>query len=92
MFGMFGKKPEGEPGEPSAHWDAKRRVLTLVDSKGKRTEKKNPSAMFVGTHEVARMEIGKNKVSFTLHPKVKHEKPRLVSFDFSGNLSGSRVL
>ncbi|MFD1510460.1 hypothetical protein [Lacimonas salitolerans] len=92
MFGLFGKKSEGAPVEPKAHWDAKRRVLTLVDSKGKLTEKKNPSAMFAGTHEVARMEMGKDKVSFTLHPKVKHEMPRLVSFDLCGNLTGSRVL
>lgn len=92
MFGFFGKKSEGEPVEPSAHWDAKRRVLTLVDSTGKTTEKKNPSAMFAGTHEMVRMEMGKDKVSFTLHPTTKHDKPRLVSFDLRGNLVGSRLL
>lgn len=92
MLGLFGKKSQGEPREPQAYWDAKRRVLTLVDSQGKLTEKKNPSAMFAGTHEVARMEMSKDKVSFTLHPKVKHEKSRLVSFDLRGNLTASRVL
>lgn len=90
MFGLFGKKSGGEPA-PGAHWDPKRRVLTLVNSKGKKTEKKNLSEMFAGTHEVVRMEMG-DKVSSTLHPKAKHDKPRLVSFDLRGNLVASRLL
>jgi len=92
MFGLFGKKSAGDAVEPSANWDAKRRVLTVVDSKGKKTERNNPSAMFAGTYEVAKMEMGRDKVSFTLHPKAKHDKPRLVTFDLRGNLVGSRLL
>jgi hypothetical protein len=68
MFGLFGKKSAGDAVEPSANWDAKRRVLTVVDSKGKKTERNNPSAMFAGTYERAHQDIGRDHVSVTLHP------------------------
>ena len=90
MFGLFGKKSQDEVVEPSVHWDPKRRDLTLTDSKGKRTERNDPTAMFAGRYDVSKMEMGKDKVSFTLHPKAKHEKPRLVTFDLRGNMIASR--
>jgi hypothetical protein len=92
MFGLFGKKSQVEAVEPSAHWDPKRRILTLVDTKGNKTVRNNPSAMFAGRYDVAKMEMGKDKVSFTLLPKTKVDKPRLVTFDLRGRLISDRVL
>jgi hypothetical protein len=92
MFGLFGNKSHTDEVEPSANWDAKKRILTITDRKGKKTERRDPSAMFAGTYDMAKMEMGKDKVLFTLHPRAKHDKPRLVTFDLQGNMIASRLL
>lgn len=99
MFGLFGKNTESEtvPTEPHVDWNPKTGVLTLVDRKGRKTIKKYPSAMFASLYDVVKMEILRDKVYFTLHPKSYfnkngQNKPRLVTFDLQGNLTGSHLL
>lgn len=99
MFGLFGKKekPETSVTEPSVDWNPKSRVLTLVDRKGRKTVKKDPSSMGAALYDVVKMEIVRDQVQFTLHPKPQlnkdgRNKPRVVTFDLRGNLAGSRLL
>jgi hypothetical protein len=72
-------------------------VLTLVDRKGCKTIKKDPSSMGAALYDVVKMEIVRDQVQFTLHPKPQlnkdgRNKPRVVTFDLRGNLAGSRLL
>lgn len=100
MFGIFGKKTDSRSGDtvsPSADWDPKSSVLTLVDRSGRKTTRKNPFPVSMAEHDVVKVEIIRDEVRFTLHPKPQRNKdgrnkPRSVVLDLRGKLVGGRIL
>ena len=79
-------KTAGPAVQPGVHWDPGKRVLTCIDRKGRKTERKDPSHMFSWTHTVSRVEKGNDKVTFTLVPKQRNDKSKQVTYDIRGNL------
>ena len=99
MFRFFDKKSnsDADKREPSANWNPKTRVLTCVDKKGHKTTRKNPSSMLASLYDVVKMEMVREEVHFTLHPKPERNKdgrnkPRLVTFNLQGRMVGNKVL
>ena len=99
MFWYSNKKSNSDANksEPSANWNPKTRVLTCVDKKGHKTTRKDPSSISSSLYDVIKMEMVREEVRFTLHPKPEknkdgRNKPRLVTFNLQGRMVGNKVL